>query len=396
MVRSVSIYGVGSSGCASCVHLELREKKSALYGHPDHRGTADILEEQGYLDAVGSIKGRGYPVIMKDLGKLLAFSAFLVIVVPATGHADVLAELERYDLSRHIITVFSGKLFALRAVQRIRARAWVETSSSPTGARMLDERQNEQLDRDGAQGYAVRILGLKKSLSIASLPVDMGEDLRAEVADIFSSELTLEWHDNILVCALQTVGAVLHPTTAFLNVGWIEHTLGDFGYYPAAMTASVIRKIEKVDAFRMAILRALGYVPRSVLDTLNKLYGLNARTLREFIELSPVHRTMKVAPSSMKHRYIEEDLQYFWVFMEEIGKGLGLYSKEVDYMFESGYDYNHIDYRKNGRDLRSLGLEGCTPQEMVAKVSVTAASMEEVFPVPAGIEEKIKVEIAAY
>jgi len=210
MITSVTIIGIGSCGCAFAADLENRGIKVLLYAHPDHSTNANALQKNGFLDTIGEVEGRFYPAVSTDMGAALRFSNVVIIAVPAYAQDDILAELERHDVSNHVVIAASGNFFTLVACKRIRARYLLETSASPYGSRIIDGKQREQ-GLSGSRFY-VNVLGVKKSMPIGSLPTDIDADLRADIGAIFPREL--HWCSNVIEAAFYNFNGVLHPIAA--------------------------------------------------------------------------------------------------------------------------------------------------------------------------------------
>ncbi|KAI0187908.1 putative NAD/NADP octopine/nopaline dehydrogenase [Xylaria flabelliformis] len=371
MIASVSIIGVGNCGCAFAADLENRGIKVLLYAHPNHSTSADAIRTNGHLDSIGEVEGRFYPVVTTSMYAALRFSTIVIVAVPSFAQDDILAELEKHDVSNHIIIAASGNFFTLVACNRIRARYLLETSASPFGSRLLDGKQSEQGLSDS--GYRVHVLGFKSVMPIASLPTDMDEDLRADIGVIFPKPL--QWCSNVIEVAFYNFNGVLHPITAVMNAGWVEHTKGDFYFYRQGMTPSVTKIMEQIDNERVAIASHYGRAT-SCLKQMNTYYGLNYSSLNEFAEKSTLHSTMKVCPTSMQHRYLLEDLPYVLVPWYELGVKAGLESPFIRSLILWCSMINGTDYLKVGRNLKTLGLVKWSLDEILFMVMAKSDKLD--------------------
>ncbi|KAI1319635.1 putative NAD/NADP octopine/nopaline dehydrogenase [Xylariaceae sp. FL0255] len=367
MISSISIVGIGNCGCAFAADLESRGIKALLYAHPEHRANADAIRRNGYLDSIGSVEGRFYPLVSTDMGEALHFSTVIIIAVPSYAQDEILAELEKYDLSNHIIIAASGNFFSLVAAQRIQARYLLETSASPFGSRMLDGKSNEVGLSDSF--FGVHVLGFKTTMPIGSLPIDMSSDLRDEIQTIFPKPL--QWCSNTVEAAFYNFNGILHPITAVMNAGWIEHTGGDFYFYRQGMTPAVTKIMEQLDNERVEIAKCYG-AATSCLDQMNLYYGLNHGSLNEFAEKSKLHSTLKVCPSSMQHRYLLEDLPYVLVPWYELGRKAGKESPFIRSLILWSSMINGTDYLRDGRNLKVLGFESLSLNQVQEVIMATS------------------------
>ncbi|KAI1369849.1 putative NAD/NADP octopine/nopaline dehydrogenase [Xylaria arbuscula] len=365
MITSLSIVGAGNCGCAFAADLENRGIRVLLYAHPNHSSNVDAIARNGFLDSIGAVTGRFYPTVSTDMEEALQFSNVVIIAVPSYAQNDILSELEKYDVSNHIIIAASGNFFCLVASRRIRARYLLETSASPYGSRVVGGKQNEQQRIDS--WYGINIFGFKTVMPIGSLPADIDAGLRGEINTIFPG--ALQWCDNVIETAFYNFNGVLHPVTAIMNTGWIEHSKGDFYFYQEGMTPSVTKIMQAIDNERVAIASEYGAQVASCLKQMNAYYGLNHGSLNEFAKGSALHSTMKLCPTSMQHRYLAEDLPYVLVPWYELGLKAGKQSPFIRSLILWSSMINNIDYLETGRNLKALGLSNYPLDEILSYIN---------------------------
>jgi len=336
----VSIIGTGHCGCAFAADLLRRGGRVLLYSHPDHARNMHAIHEAGGLQATMKIEGVFKPTLSIDLEEALQFARYLIIAVPAYAHDDVIKQLARFDLRHHVIICVTGNFFSLAARRALRAKALLETSSSPYASRV----ENSQ----------VRVLGIKSKMPIASLGSASNVQLRMDVAQLFS--MPLEWLGNVLEIGLSCITGVIHPTPAVLNMGWIESTKGDFYFYRQGMSESVVTVMERVDHERLQVARAFGLNLPSTLDVMNDFYGRNHADLAEFATHSVEHNLSKVAPASLEHRFVSQDVPYVLVPWYELGHKVEIECGTMRAIIHLASLANGIDYLQSGRTLRKLGL----------------------------------------
>lgn len=276
MFTSVSIVGAGNCGCAFAADLESRGIRVLLYAHPDHSSNVDAIRKNGFLDSRGTVEGRFYPDVSTDMGAALRFSDVVIIAVPSYGQEDILLEIEKFDVRNHIIIAASGNFFTLVASKRIRARYLLETSASPYGSRMIGAQKSEQ---QADPWFGIHVLGFKAVMPIGSLPTDINMSLRADIRDIFPG--SLQWCSNVIEAAFYNFNGVLHPITAVMNAGWIEHTKGDFYFYREGMSPAVTKIMQQIDDERVAIANEYGAQVTSCVEQMNTYYGMNHGSLCE-------------------------------------------------------------------------------------------------------------------
>ncbi|KAI0905410.1 putative NAD/NADP octopine/nopaline dehydrogenase [Ustulina deusta] len=364
MITSLSIIGAGNCGCAFAVDLENRGIRVLLYAHPDHSTNVNAIGKSGFLDSIGVVEGRFYPSVSTDMREALQFSNIVILAVPSYAQEDILSLLEKFDVSNHIIIAASGNFFTLVASRRIRARYLLETSASPYGSRVVGGKQSERQLADS--WYGVNVFGFKTMMPIGSIPVDIDADLRADIGAIFPG--SLQWCSSVIETAFYNFNGVLHPITAVMNAGWIEHTKGDFYFYQEGMTPSVTKIMQAIDNERVAIANEYGARVTSCLKQMNIYYGLNHGSLNEFAKGSTLHSTMKLCPTSMQHRYLVEDLPYVLVPWYELGRKAGKQSPFIRSLIMWSSMINNTDYLGAGRNLKALGFADWSLDEILSYI----------------------------
>lgn len=349
---SVSVIGAGNCGCAFAADLSRRGINVLLYGHPLHRCHIDAIQRQGSLTASMKIEGVFHPATTTDMAEAVNFSRFLIVGVPSYGHEDIIAELEKFDLSNHTVAVMSANFFTLAALGRLNARVILETNGSPYASRMKDGK--------------VIVTGIKANLPIASFPANISEDDRKAAADIFF--VPLHWYKNILEIGMFCTNGVLHPIPAILNTGWIESTAGDFYFYRDGISPSVGNVIETVDRERLKICEAFGFTLPPVLEELTGFYGGNYERLSDFAYHTKVHNATKAAPANMHDRFIAEDIPYVLVPWCELASKVGVKVPTMGAVVEIASAVNGINNFKTGRNLARLGVDQMSGSELIQLV----------------------------
>ncbi|KAJ5090043.1 hypothetical protein N7532_008727 [Penicillium argentinense] len=361
-VSTVTVIGAGPCGCAFAADLSSRGKSVMLYGHPDHRGAIPMIEENGgWLEADGAFEGKYQIKTTSDLYLAIRHSPFIVTTVPSYGQDTILRTLSQFDLRNHTLIINVGNFFYLAARQKVNAHAILETDISPYAVRIT--------------GGKVFIKGVKKSLAIWAEPpttqverLDAGAEanLRRQVESIFSQNLV--WCKNLLEVGLNNVNPVVHCPAALMNAGWIEATKGDFFFYAQGMSPAVSRVTEKVDQERLAIGRAYGLEIIPITTYMNQNYSHECEPFANYHEFavgSVIHNKTKSAPTSMKHRYLLEDILFGMVPWYELGVKAGLPSPTIRSLIEMASVVSGFDYFEHGRTLQSAGLSEATSEQIL-------------------------------
>ncbi|KAJ5762255.1 uncharacterized protein N7511_005637 [Penicillium nucicola] len=360
-VSSVTVIGAGPCGCAFAADLASRGKSVMLYGHPDHRGGTTMIENNdGWLKSSGAVTGKFKIQTTSDMYLAIRHSQFIVTTVPSYGQDTILHLLSQFDLHNHTLIINVGNFFYLSARQKVNAHAILETDISPYATRIT--------------GDTVFVKGVKKSLAIWAEPPttqverldpDAELDLRHQVESIFSQKLI--WCQNLLEVGLNNINPVVHCPAALMNAGWIEATKGDFYFYAQGMSPSVSRVTEKVDKERLAIAHAYGLDLVPITAYMNQNYS-NDRQYNDYHDFavgSVIHNKTKSSPTTLKHRYLLEDILYGMVPWYELGLKCGLASPTIRALIEMASVVSGFDYLEHGRTLKAAGLGDATKEQVL-------------------------------
>ena len=70
-------------------------------------------------------------------------------------------------------------------------------------------------------------------------------------------------------------------------------------------------------------------------------------------------------PSSMKNRYITEDVPYGLVTIAHIARMFHVETPVIDAIIELTFVVNEADYRREGRSLEALGIAGLSKEKLL-------------------------------
>ena len=359
---NVTVIGAGPCGSAFAADLASRGKSVMLYGHPDHRGSLQMIEKNGgWLNAEGDgLSGRFQIQTTSDMYLAIRHSQFLVSTVPSYGQDTILRTLSQFNLQNHTLIINVGNFFYLAARQRVNCHSILETDISPYAVRIT--------------GDTVFIKGVKKALTIWAEPLtaqgkassqQVELAFRRQVESIFSQRLL--WCQNLLQVGLNNINPVVHCPAAIMNTGWIEATKGDFYFYAQGMSPTVSKFSEKVDEERVAIGRAYGFELDDITTYMNKNYQNDREysNYHEFATGSVIHNKTKSAPTNMNHRYLLEDILYGMVPWYEVGLKCGLPSPTIKLLIDMASTISGFDYFEHGRSLKASGLADASKEQIL-------------------------------
>ena len=118
-----------------------------------------------------------------------------------------------------------------------------------------------------------------------------------------------------------------------------------------------------MDIERLAVAKKYGVEVRSVKQWHEDNYGTKGANLFETLQKNSAYASID-APRSLNTRYITEDIPTGLVPISELGRAAGVKTPLMDLIIELGSNLLEVDFRKEGRNLSRLGLEGKSINEI--------------------------------
>jgi opine dehydrogenase len=288
----VAVLGGSHGGYAAAADLSLRGHRVRLWRRSATDFEAVLRTRRIRFDGDGIAGEAVLDRATTDLKEALDGAQVVLVPLPATAQEDVATRCAPHLTGEEVVMLTPGSLGTLvfaRAVRHAQGKAplaLAETGSLPYLARKM--------------GPAA----VSAPVHAANLPTGVFPASRTEP----TLDLLARLYPSVRPCAdaldaaLTNTGPVTHPPLMLLNAGLIDsgRSVLDAG----DCTPAVLRVISAVDAERVRIREALGYVaPHYELDTAAEgLYGVGARE--------------KLAQSGLPnealtlgHRYVTEDVE---------------------------------------------------------------------------------------
>lgn len=356
-MTTIAILGGGNGGFAAAAHLQTRGYTPHLYNRSE--STISEVLERGGVEYSG-VAGEGFapvPVITTDLSEAIEGADVIMLCLPANafeGMAEQLAPL--IDGTKPIFLNPGGTGGALAFRQTLHETG-VETVPPVAQSNTLT-----YICRKWSVDH-VHISSLVQNVRCATLPASVGNDVVGRLQEFYPSLLPVS---NVLHASLSNVNAILHPPGLLLSTAWIEHTGGDFRFYYDAGTPAVAKLMGDLDEERLAIAEAWGLdidpFPSMFADigSTSKDAGASGSFLRMLRESEP-NKEIK-APSSVDHRYFNEDIPFGIVPMATLARIAGVEHPLTDAVITMASSITGIDFREMGWTRNRLGL----PAEVAA------------------------------
>lgn len=355
-IQRVAILGAGNGGCAAAVDLGGRGYEVRLWSRSEERLAP--LREAGGIEYAGALGEGLRPVetVTTDMATAMDGADLVLIMVPTHAHEEMAGAVAPHIVPGQVVMVSPGHTLLLvpQTLRRcgVTKPVTCETGTLPYICRM-----------DGPA--RVRITQPSRHQAFAAFPARETARLAALVEPLFPMIRPVE---SVLETVFPYTNAIHHPPAFLCNAGRVESTNGDFYHYYDGVTPSVGRLIDRLDAERLAVARALDCDPAPLPEHFLRM-GYTTEAARdselayEVFHQSEADRWIR-APSTLEHRFFTEDVPYGLVPLSELGRLAGVTTPLIDAMIEICSALMSRDFRTEGLTLDRLGLANTTPDAL--------------------------------
>lgn len=336
-MEKIFVCGAGHQGLAMAAHLALNGVRVTLWNRTEEHIKKIIQTKRIYCEGVvnGCAQIDKVSTNIKDV-----FSEVVMVTTPSSAHKDVARALAPFVTANTLIVLNPGRTFGAIEFAEVLKECGIKNLPciAETQTIVYTCRRSGE---DRASIYA-----LKKQVKIATIK---GFDIN-EVVDklphclrnYFYPSNSLGW------TSFANIGMILHCAPVLMNIGWIESDMAEFKYYYDGISPSISKFLEKMDSERMAIADACGYHVESVSEWMKNEYGTKGLSLYDCIRNNTSYREID-APSSIKTRYIFEDVPNGLVPIEYLGNSLGLDTRCTSTIIDLACEVTDINFREVGR-----------------------------------------------
>ncbi|MGQ4911492.1 MAG: NAD/NADP octopine/nopaline dehydrogenase family protein [Candidatus Thorarchaeota archaeon] len=363
----VAVIGGGHAGRGLAAYLSVHGVDVALFNRTfDHVRT---ISENGGIHVRGTFNGFAHiPLVTNNIDEALEGRSVVIVTVPAHTHEYYASILRPYLSPGQTLLVMPGRTGgALEFAEVLRQDSILDDI-------VLGEAQTFSLVSRATSPDTVHIAKVKSSVRVSAFPATRNSLLLRVMQRL---PLNIELAKNVLYTSFDNIGAMLHPTPTILSAGLLETMTGGYDHYHDAISPSIGRLLERLDAERVRIARKYGVEPTSLLSWLQKSYGASGETLCQCIQSIDAYDGVG-SPSSLDHRYVLEDIPTGLVPISWFGKLAGVYSPITDTVIDMACHLYERDFWTEGRDPDRLGLTGLTPSEIQQYVTVGEVTEEHV------------------
>jgi len=349
----IAVIGAGNGGQAIAGYLGLSGYEVSLYDIDEPK--IKELQCKGGIQLEGRLEGFGsVGCITTDIEKAVKGAQIIMVTTVANAHRAVAKSIAPYIEDEQVIILNPGRTCGALVFKQT-------LSDCGCNKRFyLGEAQTLVYACRVVENGLVNIIGVKDEVLLAGLPAADTDYILKKINPIYPSFIKA---DNVLRTSLENIGAMFHPCVLLFNAATIERN--EVFWFYRDMTEQVAEFIEKFDAERLAVGKAYGIDLLGVKDWIKFAYkDTEGETLCERMRNNPAYHDIK-SPSTIFSRQLTEDIPTGVLPIMDLGRAAGVNTPLLESMIHICEALLGQDLHNNGRNLKNLGLEGKTKQEII-------------------------------
>ncbi|MFY9482070.1 MAG: NAD/NADP octopine/nopaline dehydrogenase family protein, partial [Tissierellaceae bacterium] len=259
------------------------------------QSTIDKLIKTKTILVEGIINGQAkLDLVTTDMKDALKDSDLILVTTPASSHKDIAKAVAENIQNETLIILNPGRTFGALEFKN------VYEDNNHRDKQTIAETQTIIYTCRKTGEDSVAILSFKSDVLLSGLDSSKNEEIIASLPKCINQYFKPA--RSIVETSIGNVGMILHPAPLLLNTGWTENPGNIYKYYYDGITPTIGNFIEKIDA-----------------------------------------------PTSLKHRYIFEDIPCGLVPLESVGLRLGLDMTYTSLIIDLACKLLDVDFREIGR-----------------------------------------------
>ncbi len=347
--------------------LTLNGHEVRLAAVPEHSSNLQLLMAFGGImvegvTSSGAPVGFAKPALMTtDLRTAIQGARVVMIVVPAFGQEPYMRAVIEHGETGQIVVFNPGKFGTLAFARMLKEAGRFDDFLIGETSSFIFAAKTKGLGH-------VNIKAAKSALPFAALPAKRTAEALWVLTDLYPQ---LSPSMGVLQTSIDAPGLIIHPISTLMNMSRIEQ-IGPYRNSHYDITPSVGRIMEAVDRERMEVASLLCRETFSFMDTMYVLYKVKGESAYEMMYQISAHN-VQMAPDSLRHRYVTEDIPYGLATIASIGRQIGVPVPNIEAMVNVASMANAEDYLTTGRTAEKLGLGGMNAAQM-AHYALTACA----------------------
>ena len=355
-LKTIAVLGGGNGAHAMAADLTLKGYEVNMCEAPEFKESiSTTLERQAIdlIDAWGEKHTVKLNMVTTNFEEALKGVSYIMMAVPAIGTKSFFNSIMPYLEDGQTVIKWSGNFSALLFASMLKEKGvkkditLAEGHTLPWGCRLV------------APGTA-QIMVWVVRLLLATLPAKNIDRVVNDVKKMYP----VVAGENVLATTLNNLNPVVHPVGSIMNAGWIDTMGKDFYFYRDGNTLSISRGIKAVFEEVSKVANAIGVkmteYPEE--DFWKKSAIMSTYVRASFDKEGAVAKIS--GPSSVKSRYITEDVPYGLVPIAKLARKFNVATPLIDAVIELASVINQTDYREEGMSLEELGIADLSKEEL--------------------------------
>jgi len=376
MFKKIAVLGAGHGGHAMSAELSMVGYEVNLYELPEFADNIKPIIEKGGIHLIArrppaeeyQLPAGGKTGFTKITGKVtsdikeaLDGVDLIMLVVPSPWRERFIKECAPYLRDGQTIVIWPARFASIQCANLLKSMG-VDKDI------LICETQSLIYACKRTGPAQVLVKDFKRKLLTSAFPAGRTNEALEMLKGIYPQ---LTPAKNILETTFSSGAIVLHPTSTLVNLYRVDAKF--YPYYEEIggpfircydVTPAMARVMEAVDKERLAIADKLGVKVLSLKDTLGVFYLATGKDLYETILNVPTYQK-QLAPTSLNHRYVTEDVPYNLVPCALLGDQLQVPTPTIRAMTTIGCAATGRDFWSEGLTMEKLGLAGRTAKEIM-------------------------------
>lgn len=340
----VAVLGCGNVGIAIAADLSIRKHDvSLIKTSGSHNKSYELLlnnHKRVYLKE----EGRYTQTIISEVSMNLASivnSDIVFITIQSSYHEDLIKNISPYLSPRQIVVVVCSYMSSMYFKKHCNKLPYIVETTGPylEGRVELNDKPGDIVFRVGCR--------------LTRCPLSIYQSKKQEVLEKLKTAYKGFSNDyNPIESALLNPNMVIHTVGSIMSIPRIEYSEGNFCMYREAYShknPSTLNIMLALDEEKKSVLKALGCTPVDIFVA----GGFLGDPLESFFRYSE-SEDRAISPTSVKSRYITEDVSQGLVLLESIAKRIGVEVPVTSSLITIASNALDIDFRKIGRTLEKL------------------------------------------
>lgn len=342
----VSVIGCGNVGVAIAADLSRRGHDVTIVKTSNSKSVFDkIVDNKGqvWLEENGERKLSIIGELTTDLS-VIANSDVIFVTVQSTYHEGLIEKMSKYLSEDQIVVVICSYMSSFYFDMFCKSMPVVVETTGPylEGRVYVDDR-----------GEVVFKVGCRLTRSPMSMYPYHKEDETLEALNKLYIGFSYDY--CLVESALLNPNMVLHTVGSIMSIPRIELSKGDFCMYREAYARgndATMRIMLGLDKEKIAILKQLGCKPIDVFQA----GGFLGDPMESFYKYSE-SLDRAISPTSVRSRYITEDVSQGLVLLESIAHYIGIEVPIATSLIDIANVALDCDFRLSGRTIQRLDAE---------------------------------------